>query len=59
LAVVLDFYSRKVLGYAFSDSLESGLVSRQSLWVIIAYRQISFTPLNAVCNMQAPATEHS
>jgi transposase InsO family protein len=26
LAVVLDFYSRKVLGYAFSDSLESGLV---------------------------------
>lgn len=25
LAVVLDFFSRKVLGYAFSDSLESGL----------------------------------
>lgn len=25
LAVVLDFYSRKILGYAFSDSLESGL----------------------------------
>jgi putative transposase len=26
LAVVLDFCSRKILGYAFSDSLESGLV---------------------------------
>jgi transposase InsO family protein len=26
LAVVLDFFSRKVLGFAFSDSLESGLV---------------------------------
>lgn len=25
LAVVLDFFSRRVLGYAFSDSLESGL----------------------------------
>jgi len=26
LAVVLDFFSRKVLGYAFADSLESGIV---------------------------------
>lgn len=26
LAVVLDFFSRKVLGYAFSESLESGIV---------------------------------
>jgi hypothetical protein len=24
--VVLDFFSRKILGYAFSDSLESGIV---------------------------------
>jgi putative transposase len=26
LAVVLDFFSRKILGYAFSDSLESSIV---------------------------------
>ena len=26
VAVVLDFYSRKVLGYAFSDSLNSSIV---------------------------------
>jgi putative transposase len=26
LAVVVDFFSRKILGYAFSDSLETGLI---------------------------------
>ena len=28
LAVVLDFYSRKILGYAFSDRIDSGLVCK-------------------------------
>lgn len=38
LAVVLDFFSRKVLGYAFSDSLESGLTCEALLKAVGNHR---------------------
>lgn len=38
LAVVLDFCSRKILGYAFSDSLESGIVCEALLKAVGNHR---------------------
>jgi putative transposase len=37
LAVVLDFFSRKILGFAFSDSLESSIVSKAFLQAVGHY----------------------
>lgn len=38
LAVVLDFYSRKILGYAFSDRIDSGIVCKALIGAVGNHR---------------------